>query len=337
MNTKINPKKCSKTLPELIAYFELCNNSEGKSPKTVSWYSEILSLFSRYLSERQHSVEIGSIDIQLLREYVLHLQKRAKTRAGQNIGGRLSPVTVGCHVRALRAFFNWLYRENLTSANLSAHFKVPKAPSSLIMVLSDDEIKRILAVLDPAVGEGFRDSVIFMIMLDTGLRLSELAGLKLEDINMEQGLLKVMGKGAKERIVPMGVQSRRVLQRYIFQYRPNPLQTDDTHVFISSHGFPATANSIKLVFSRISRRAGVPRLHAHLCRHTFATRYVNNGGNIFALQLILGHSSLEMVKRYVSLSSSNIAIQYQKYSPLDCFEANRHARNSHLLPVSPVK
>jgi integrase/recombinase XerC/integrase/recombinase XerD len=331
MKIKVTTNISSKTLLELIAYFELCNNSEGKSPKTVSWYTEILSLFHKYLKERQLPLTIGGMNILLLREYVLHLQQRGKTRAGQNIGGRLSPVTVACHVRALRAFFNWLYQENLSPINLATNFKVPKAPSSLIMVLSDDEIRRILAVLDPAIGEGFRDSVIFMIMLDTGLRLSELAGLKLEDINMEQGLLKVMGKGAKERIVPMGVQSRRVLQRYIFQYRPKPLKTDDTHVFISSHGFPATANSIKLVFSRISHKANVPRLHAHLCRHTFATRYVSSGGNIFALQLILGHSSLEMVKRYVSLSSSNIAIQHQKYSPLDCFEANRHARSSQLL------
>jgi integrase/recombinase XerC/integrase/recombinase XerD len=337
MKTKAVTNTSSKTLLELIAYFELCNNSENKSPKTVSWYTGILSLFYNYVKERHPSLIMGDIDIQLLREYVLYLQQRPKTRAGQKIGGRLSPVTVGCHVRALRAFFNWLYRENLSPTNLAANFKVPKAPSSLIMVLSDDEIKRILAVLDPAIGEGYRDSVIFMILLDTGLRLSELAGLKLEDINMEQGLLKVMGKGAKERIVPMGVQSRRVLQRYIFQYRPKPLIPDDNHVFISSHGFPITANSIKLVFSRISRRANVPRLHAHLCRHTFATRYVSSGGNIFALQLILGHSSLEMVKRYVSLSSSNIAIQHQKYSPLDCFEATRHTSTSRLLRLSNVK
>ena len=331
MNTKINSKKCSKTISELITYYELCNNAEGKSPKTVSWYTEILSLFSRYLSERQYSVEIGSIDIHLLREYVLHLQKRTKTRAGNKITGRLSPVTVGCHVRGLKAFFNWLYREDITATNLAENLKVPKAPSVLISVLSDDEIRKILGVLDPSIGNGFRDSVIFMCLLDTGLRLSELLGLKMEDINMEQGLLKVMGKGAKERIVPMGVQSRRAMQRYIFQHRFKPIKPDETHVFISSYGLPVTVNSIKLAFSRISIRANIPRLHAHLCRHTFATRYVSNGGNIFSLQLILGHSSLEMVRRYVSLSNANIALQHQRFSPLDCIEVARHKRNLHLL------
>ncbi|MFC1926827.1 tyrosine-type recombinase/integrase [Chloroflexota bacterium] len=89
------------------------------------------------------------------------------------------------------------------------------------------------------------------------------------------------------------------------------------NVFLSSSGLPLTDNSVKLTFARLSKRSGVKRLHAHLCRHTFATRFLMNGGDVFTLQQILGHSTLEMVRRYVNLVSSHITIQHRKFSPLD--------------------
>jgi site-specific recombinase XerD len=139
----------------------------------------------------------------------------------------------------------------------------------------------------------------------------------MDDVHMDEGYLKVMGKGKKERIVPIGNNAQRVLQRYLFRFRLKPINPVIDNVFLSTSNKPITENSMKLMFARLSQRSGVCRLHAHLCRHTFATRFLINGGDVFTLQQILGHSSLEMVRNYVNLASSHIAVQHRKFSPLD--------------------
>ncbi len=117
----------------------------------------------------------------------------------------------------------------------------------------------------------------------------------MDDVRIDEEYLKVMGKGKKERIVPMGNNAQRVLQRYLFRFRPKPDNPVIDNVFLSIHGDHLTENSMKLMFSRLAKRSRVCRLHAHLCRHTFATRFLINGGDVFSLQQILGHSTLEMV------------------------------------------
>ena len=153
-----------------------------------------------------------------------------------------------------------------------------------------------------------------MTFLDTGLRASELAGIKLADLNLRDGFVKVMGKGAKERTAPIGQYVRTVLLNYLENVRP---QRKANHLFLSRAGKPVTANAIKLIFSRQARKSGVKRLHAHLCRHTFATNYLLNGGDIFSLKEILGHTTFEMVNHYLHFTSSQITAQHHKYSPMD--------------------
>jgi site-specific recombinase XerD len=171
-----------------------------------------------------------------------------------------------------------------------------------------------LSVLHPS---EMRNQTIFMLLLDTGLRIGELINLKLDDIHMEDGYLKVLGKGKKERIVPIGSNAQKVMQRYLFRHRNRNNDGVNDLVFLSVYGQPLTLNSMKLMFRRLARLSGVSRLHAHLCRHTFATRFLINGGDVFILQQILGHSSLEMVRNYVNLASSQITLQHRKFSPLD--------------------
>ena len=195
--------------------------------------------------------------------------------------------------------------------------KPPKVCRKVVSTLSDEEIRAILGVLAPLNSSNARNQTIFMLLLDTGLRMGELINLKMDDVHMNEGLLKVMGKGKKERIVPMGSNAQRALQRYLFRYRPKPLHLGIDNVFLSVLGKPLTENSMKLIFFRLAKRSGVTRLHAHLCRHTFATRFLINGGDVFSLQQILGHSTLEMVRNYVNLAANHVVIQHQKFSPLD--------------------
>jgi len=320
MSTHISNQETVKKLSECIDYYEVCNRAEGKSPKTISWYSANLRCFRNYLKSRHLPDIIDNIDIKLLREYILYLLKQTKyinhpfTPAQTEL---LSASTVHGHVRTLRAFFSWLVTEGLIEYNVTKDLKPPKVPRKVVSTLSDEEIKAILNTFSTTSPSEARNRTIFMILLDTGLRIGELVNLKLGDTHMDEGLMKVMGKGKKERIVPIGNNAQRALQRYLFRYRPKPAHTGLDNVFLSINGNPLTENSIKLMFTRLAQRAGVNRLHAHLCRHTFATRFLINGGDVFSLQQILGHSTLEMVRHYVNLASNHIVIQHQKFSPLD--------------------
>jgi len=325
MTTHVNTKEKAHKLFELIEYYEVCNKAEGKSPKTINWYSANLKNFRNYLKNRHLPDSLDNIDIKLLREYVLYLLKRNRfdghpyTPAQTDL---LSSATIHGHVRTLRAFYNWLVTEGLTQNNPAKDLKPPKVTRKVVSTLSDEEIGAILNAFSTSPSDA-RNQALFMLLLDTGLRTGELVNLKMDDVHMDEGYLKVMGKGKKERIVPVGNNAQRALQRYLFRFRPKPNNPATNNVFLSTSSQPLTENSMKLMFTRLAHRSGVYRLHAHLCRHTFATRFLINGGDVFSLQQILGHSTLEMVRHYVNLASSHIAIQHQKYSPLDRLNLRR--------------
>jgi len=319
MTTHVNTQEKAHKLSELIEYYEVCNRAEGKSPKTISWYSANLKSFRNYIKSRHLPDSLDTIDTKLLREYVLYLMKRTRYNGHPYTPAKtelLSSATIHGHVRTLRAFFNWLVVEGLAQNNPAKDLKPPKVSRKVVSTLSDEEIGAILNTFSISPSDA-RNQTLFMLLIDTGLRISELVNLKMDDVHMDEGYLKVMGKGKKERIVPIGNNAQRALQRYLFRFRPKPTNPVTNNVFLSISSQPLTENSMKLMFTRLAKRSGVCRLHAHLCRHTFATRFLINGGDVFSLQQILGHSTLEMVRHYVNLASSHIAIQHQKFSPLD--------------------
>jgi len=309
----------SQELPHLIDYYEVCNKSEGKSQRTITWYSANLRQFHDFLKSRQLPNVVDRIDVKMVREYINYLLGRKRFVSHRNCRiyrELLSRATVHGHVRTLKAFFRWLLREGLVKVDISANLRLPKIPNKIISTLSDEEIRFILNTFSSGHLCDMRNKTIFMILIDTGLRVGELVNLKMDDLQQSDGVFKVMGKGQKERIVPIGNNAQRALHKYLL-FRPKPAHPGVDNVFLSIHGNALSENSMKLMFSRLSQRSKVQRLHAHLCRHTFATRFLMNGGDIFTLQRILGHSSLEMVRHYANLASSHIVIQHQKFSPLD--------------------
>jgi len=305
-------------LEKLVLQFEVFNRSEGKTPKTVSWYRTILGLFVDYL--RNHDIEplLKNLDIDVVRGYIIYLQGSKRyddhpyTPKQEEL---LPPVSIHGYIRAIKTFFNWLYKEGYTEEHRLERLKTPKAPQKLKEPLSDAEIVLLLSCIDPQTSWGARNLTIVLLFLDTGLRLSELLTLPMHDLHLEEGRLKVMGKGQKERIVPFGNSAQKALMRYIFHFRPEPLNTD--RVFLNLDGAPMTVTGLKLMFRRLADNSGVKRLHTHLLRHTFAVNYLMNGGDVFTLQLILGHTTLEMVRRYVNLANSHVMAQHKQFSPVD--------------------
>jgi site-specific recombinase XerD len=294
-------------LDKLVIHFAQSNKAEGKSAKTISWYSEMLIGFIRFLKSHDYKAVLSDLDIESVREFIVYEQERG-----------VSPYTVQGKVRALKAFSSWLFREGYTPDNILGDIKLPKVPVMLIQPLTPDEIDQLMEYQNPLTAIGCRDIAILITMIDTGIRLSELCGLNFENAHVEEGYLKVMGKGSKERIVPIGATAQKMLWRYIIHFRPEPLVPVDNNLFLTLDGKPLQPNAVKLLINRWGKKAGVPRLHAHLCRHTFATNYlVHNCGDVFRLQQILGHTSLEMVRRYVHYASTQYLMNGKTLSPFD--------------------
>jgi site-specific recombinase XerD len=163
---------------------------------------------------------------------------------------------------------------------------------------------------------GLRDKTIFSLFLDTGIRLGELCGIQLHDIDLKEGILTVNGKGRKSRFVPLGRDMKKLLWGYFKQRNRYVNQGDDT-LFISRKGVGITPYGIQTLFRRVRKGLGWNKLNPHLMRHSFSVNYINNGSNTLGLSKILRHSSIEMTSRYVNLSTLNIKYQHNRFSVLD--------------------
>jgi site-specific recombinase XerD len=294
-------------LVKLISHFAQSNKAEGKSPKTVSWYSEMLFDFVSFLRSNGMEAILSELSTTTARQFVISEQGRG-----------LSPYTVQAKARALKAFSSWLLAEGYTTDNLLANVKLPKVPIKLVEPLTVSEIDSLISVQNPLTSVGSRNIALLVTLLDAGLRLSELCNLHFDDAHIEEGYLKVIGKGNKERMVPIGSTAQKTLWRYVFHFRPEPLGESNNYLFLTLDGKRLQSNAVKLLLKRWGRRAGVPRLHAHLCRHTYATNFLNHKcGDVFRLQQILGHTTLEMVRRYVHYASAQDIMQNRVSSPLD--------------------
>ena len=311
------------SLDELIAIYEVSNMAEGKSPKTTSWYTDMLAAFAGYVAANHGSCDLTALNVDTARAYILYLRQKPRFKGHPHTPaqpGLLSPKTLQCHTRVLKAFCSWLYADGYTIDNRLKNLKLPKAPVTVMEPLTPGEIETIIAGIDKKSRTGARNHAILVTMLDTGLRASEAAGITLANLNLPEGFIKVMYKGAKERIVPIGKYSRMVLWSYIDKVRAKPTNPDSKYLFLTAGSEPITVNTIKLLFSRLAKVSGVARLHAHLCRHTFAINYLLNGGDVFSLQRILGHSSLEIVRIYVNLAETDVKACHRRFSPADNME-----------------
>ncbi len=301
-------------LDMLVERFQTHNRSDGKSPKTVEWYSQALDLFLEWLRAEGMSTCVDDLGEDEVRNFVLYLQGR------RGLWGLASSHTLNNRVRALRAFFNWLYRQGYTECHRLQNLKVPKVRQKEIEVLTDEEIERIFATMNAGTVLGARNRALYSLMLDTGLRLTEVVTLKHGDVHLDKRYVKVLGKGDKERIVAFGTNCKKSLATYATRYRfPNEGESTDAF-FLSIDGYCMSPDALRSLTERLSKAAGIPRLHPHLMRHTYATRFLLNGGNVFLLQQNLGHTTLVMVQKYLHIANRMAAQVSQDFSPLDHVE-----------------
>jgi site-specific recombinase XerD len=298
-------------LRQLIQHFEVFNRSEGKSPRTVSWYSEALSVFLHWLESENRPIKLKDVGENEARAFTLYLYDRRWR------GKPLSTFTVANRVRALCGFFSWLAWKRYTADNVLADFKPPDTGEVIIEPLTPQEVNQLFTKINQNTSLGVRNGAILALFLNTGIRLSELANLKERGVHLEQRYVKVMGKGAKERMVPFGADCQKTLLHYYYHFRPEPAHPGVDTFFLTLDGYAMTADTIKSLIKRLAKAATVPRLHPHLFRHTYATNFLLNGGDVFLLKQNLGHSTLVMVEHYRHIASRQAALLGETFSPLD--------------------
>jgi site-specific recombinase XerD len=297
-------------LQDLIQRFDTYNRSHAKSLYTLRWYHQTLNTTLGWLIETGRPVTLGSINEDVVREFILWYQAR-RIRDHQ-----IKVSTVNNRVRALRAFFNWLFKKGYTETHLLQDVKPPRIPQVMVDTLSDEEIADIMASLDQSTMTGSRNIAILALLLDSGLRLSELVSLKTQDVHIEDQYVKIMGKGSKERMVAFGSSAKNALLHYFVHFRGEPANARIENFFLTIDGYSMSHGGVVIMLRRVGIAASVPRLHAHLCRHTYATNFLVNGGNVLLLKQNLGHTTLAMMDRYVHLATSRVAILSREFSPL---------------------
>lgn len=315
-------------LSSLIRGYSLCARTEGKSPNTITLTATALTFLRAFLEAGDLPTDVTLIGPEELRGFIGHLQEVRAFGEHPSIPPRtrgLSGHSINCYLRAIRAFWSWLLAEDIIRTNPFSRVKIPRPPHKVVPTFSEAEIRTILGTLDTSAPEGFRGWTIILVLLDTGLRVSELAGLKVEDVKLDEGMLKVTGKGAKERMVPIGAKVQRAIWKYVERYRPEPASPSRAGLFLTRRGDPLTKGRVETLLRHYGQKAGLQgvRCSPHTFRHTFAITYLRNGGDVFSLQRILGHSSLDVVRVYVNLAQTDVKAAHRRYSPADNMELGR--------------
>jgi len=306
-------EKASIPISTLVDRYLSACRSAGMSPKTIRGYNEKSKRYARMVGG-----DLGGFTLESVRQHLLSLQKATKWQGHPSIPAsqeKLSTTTIRNHGRVLTSFASWLQTEGYTETNVLSGLKIPKANEVSMEPLSEPEITRLMSCFSLNIEIGCRNAAMVWLLLDTGLRCAELVGLEMQNLFLDTRRLKILGKGRKERIVPFGHQTRRLLDRYITHLRPEPLQKNV--VFLTTEGYPITDNTIKQVIRRAAQKATLPRLHIHLLRHTFATRFVLRGGDTMWLQTIMGHERLETTQRYVKRGALQQVVLEKASSPMD--------------------
>ncbi len=280
------------TLGRAVELFLAAKAAEGASPRTIEWYRMITVRLVRALGPDRW---VDGLDPAELRAWLIELRTT------------LAPVSVAGYVRTLRVLGNWLAAEALAEAGALRGLRRPRVPHKVIEPVADDLLRRLLSVCS------VRDRAIVLLMLDTGLRVSEVASIRLGDLRPD-GTLKVRGKGSRERMVPVGLTARQAIVRYLGLRGPG--QPDEA-LLLGRRG-EIKSRGLQHMLRRMKARVGVTgRLSPHSLRHTFARSYLVNGGDVFSLQRILGHTTLDMVKRYVAFADADLAARHRTASPAD--------------------
>lgn len=279
--------------------------SRGRSDDTIKFYRQHLRRVRDLLEEQGISTQVNRITSDIIEDNVILYQMDKLDISYRTVSNRL---------RALRAFFNWLCTEKIIAENPMKNIVISKTDTN-IETYSRQQIIEILRQPNLETFVGFRDYTIMTLMLDTGIRLRELVDLKMNDVILSDSQIVIWGKNQTFRRVPIQNKAKAVLKRYI-KVRG---VSDVPYLFITQDDGKLSRKAVQDRIAKYGRMAGIKNVRnsPHTFRHTFAKMAVQNGANIFELQRILGHKTLDMVRVYVNLFSRDVARAHAKFSPVE--------------------
>lgn len=287
----------------LQAYLLSCKVEE-KSLNTVDTYCQRIGAFLKFQRQILFHQSLKDIPRNDIRLYLLSLREK-----------KLNGSTINSHYRAIKTFFNWLLAEGFISESPMENIKPPQIPKTRPRPFSRQDIDNLLLLCSGNKFLDLRNRAIILMFLDTALRVAELAGIQLSDVNFDRETITVMGKGAKERVVRIGKTAQKALLRYL-------LSRNDSRpcLWVTEERRPLARAGIQITIKRLCRRAGIidAKPGAHTFRHTAAICCLRNGMGEFALQVMLGHATLAMTRKYTqALSSEDAVIAHRLASPVD--------------------
>lgn len=291
---------------DLIKLFVNECRAKNLSSRTIQFYEENLLGLQKTFQLQGVELELSTLTNRDMKTYYV----------GYMLDKGLASNTVNGRIKSCKAFFKFLFEERYITSNLADELRLVKAEKKMIQTFTKEQLLTLLNRPDRNTFTGFRDYTIMMVMLETGIRIGELLNLRLGDLFLKEMEIRITrGKGGKARRVPIQKTCVKILKQYLDER--GDLDTD--WLFVNVEGNALRMRTIQESIQQYGKEAGIcgVRVSPHTFRHTMAKFYILNGGDVFTLQQILGHSTLDMVRYYVELFSKDIRDQHQKYSPVE--------------------
>jgi len=276
---------------------------KGLAKNTIESYSRDLTRYFDFLEKRPlPPLKASQIDIM---DYV------------SSLAGALSIRSIARNLSSLKVFYRFLVSDGKLKTNPARLISNPKLPRRLPGVLSSEEVERLLAAPDTQTHRGLRDRAMLELLYASGLRVSELVGLKMVSINLEAGWVRTVGKGSKERMVPMGSKAQQSLKEYLADSRSSLLKKrSSSHLFVTARAKPMSRQAFWKITKRCARLAGIRKeISPHSLRHSFASHLLEHGADLRSVQIMLGHADISTTQIYTHVTRERLKQIHEKYHP----------------------
>jgi integrase/recombinase XerD len=310
-------------------FLQYLRHERGQSNNTAKTYAALLGKFTKWAA-RQNLADWKQVELKHLMAFLQSEQTRnavvgrPPSETGsrgrpprQGSAKRLSSESVYLEIAALRAFYRFAENEKILPANVAENLSLPRRWKRLPKSLSNDEIEKLLRPETPETPESLRDQAILELAYASGLRLSELKNLRLEQLHLEAGFINVIGKGNKERVVPVGRKAVEAMNRCIEVARPKLVTPKSpANVFLTRRGTPFASVTLWLRMKKRIGRAGISRnVTPHMLRHSFATHLLEHGADLRVIQELLGHASIGTTEIYTHVTGNRLREIHRKFHP----------------------
>lgn len=312
------------SLDELFAMFVEVKIAEGRASNTLKQYRENYSFFTKYLDEKNIPRQVKEITTGLIRSYIIYMQSeivrfdghKYKSEEEKTVG--LSPSTINTRLKTLRALFKFLVAEGHVEVNPVLNVSNVTEPQDDIQILTAEELKALLNVPNQRNYSDFRNFCLMNVLIDGMTRISETLALKTSDIDFTANIITIraeIAKSNKSRIIPIQKRTAKLLRELISE---NNADFDTEYIFVTNYGEQIDRNLFRKQLKVYGKRAGITKnIHPHLLRHSAATLFLESGGDISHLRLLLGHADLRIVLKYLHLSDKTLIEQHSQYSALN--------------------